>query len=155
MNREQGDVRHMSDTVRMRLAAGLLLLVVSVLLLPIGVVLRDSLAGSPAANSFSIVPDTVSDSVSATPAQFRVGESGAATYAIPLFTVPGTAGVTPQLSLSYSSQGGDGPVGQPRLHRSYVGRGAQRRVDLEHRVVAGAFGVGERAVVGRRLGRDG
>ncbi|MFZ2752164.1 MAG: SpvB/TcaC N-terminal domain-containing protein, partial [Lysobacteraceae bacterium] len=111
MNKEQGDVRGMSDTVRMRLAAGLLLLVVSVLLLPIGVVLRDSLAGSPAANGFSIAPDTVSDSVSVTPAQFRVAESGAATYAIPLFTVPGTAGVTPQLSLSYSSQGGDGPVG--------------------------------------------
>ena len=58
----------MSDTVRMRLAAGLLMLVVSVLLLPVGVVLRDSLAGAPAANGFAIAPDTLSDSVAATPA---------------------------------------------------------------------------------------
>ena len=101
----------MSDTVRMRLAAGLLMLVVSVLLLPVGVVLRDSLAGAPAANGFAIAPDTLSDSVAATPAQFRIAESGAATYAIPLFAVAGTAGVTPQLSLNYSSQGGDGPLG--------------------------------------------
>jgi hypothetical protein len=45
-------------------------------------------------------------------AEFRVDESGAATYSIPLYGVPGTAGVTPQLSLNYSSQGGDGPLGK-------------------------------------------
>ncbi len=56
--------------------------------------------------------DTISDQVGATAGQFRVDESGAATYSIPILAVPGTAGVTPQVALSYSSQGGDGPVGR-------------------------------------------
>lgn len=43
---------------------------------------------------------------------FRVDESGAATYSIPLFAAPGTAGVVPQLALAYSSQAGDGPLGR-------------------------------------------
>jgi hypothetical protein len=59
-----------------------------------------------------VQPDPLSDQVSATAAEFRVDESGAATYSIPLFAVPGTAGVTPQLSLSYSSQAGHGPLGK-------------------------------------------
>ncbi len=112
MNEKQNHLHAMSDSVRMRLATGLLLLVVSVLLLPVGVVLRDSLAGAPAANGFTIAADTISDSVTATPAEFRVDESGAATYSIPLFTVSGTAGVVPKLSLSYSSQGNEGPLGK-------------------------------------------
>ncbi|MDP2185075.1 MAG: Ig-like domain-containing protein, partial [Xanthomonadales bacterium] len=56
--------------------------------------------------------DPLSDSVGASAGAFRVDESGAATYSIPLFAAPGTAGVTPQLALAYSSQGGDGPMGQ-------------------------------------------
>ena len=53
--------------------------------------------------------------------------------------------------------GGDGvdrAVGQAGLDRGDVGGGAQRRVDLEHGVVAGEQLVGEREVVRRRLGRD-
>ncbi len=42
---------------------------------------------------------------------FRVSESGAATYSIPLSLPAGTAGVTPDLSLSYSSQAGSGLLG--------------------------------------------
>ncbi|MBB3059200.1 FG-GAP-like repeat-containing protein, partial [Microbulbifer rhizosphaerae] len=42
---------------------------------------------------------------------FRVNESGAATYSIPLSLPAGTAGVAPELSLNYSSQGGNGLVG--------------------------------------------
>ncbi len=95
---------------RQRLAAGLFLAVVSTLLLPMGIVLRDGLAGTPAAAGFAVTPDTLSDSVAATPGQFRIGESGAATYSIPLLTVPGTAGVVPQMALSYSSQGGDSTI---------------------------------------------
>ena len=95
---------------RQSLVAGLFLAVVSILLLPMGIVLRDGFAGTPAATGFIVAPDTLSDSVAATPGQFRVSESGAATYAMPLFTVPGTAGVVPQLSLSYSSQGGDSTI---------------------------------------------
>ena len=94
------------------MAATLLIVVVAVLLLPIGIILRQSLAAVPAAGEFSIATDTLSDSVAAIPASFRVDESGAATYSIPLFTVAGRAGVAPQLSLNYSSQGNAGPLGK-------------------------------------------
>ncbi|MDR7097829.1 RHS repeat-associated protein [Lysobacter niabensis] len=57
-------------------------------------------------------PDPASDQVAATAAEFRVDETGAATYSIPLFTVPGTAGVVPSLALKYSSQGGYGAEGK-------------------------------------------
>ena len=42
---------------------------------------------------------------------FRVDESGAATYSIAIATPPGSGGVSPKLSLNYSSQGGNGVVG--------------------------------------------
>ncbi|MDH5824924.1 FG-GAP-like repeat-containing protein [Luteimonas sp. RD2P54] len=62
--------------------------------------------------STAIVADSDSDEVAATAAEFRVDESGAATYSVPIYAVPGTAGVVPQLSLNYSSQGGYGPLGK-------------------------------------------
>jgi len=45
------------------------------------------------------------------PGQFAVGPSGAATYTIPLKLPPGTAGVVPNLSLVYNSQGRNGLLG--------------------------------------------
>jgi hypothetical protein len=45
------------------------------------------------------------------PGKFDVGGTGAAAYSIPISVPPGTAGMTPALTLSYSSQGGNGIVG--------------------------------------------
>nr|MDJ0698931.1 FG-GAP-like repeat-containing protein [Woeseiaceae bacterium] len=42
---------------------------------------------------------------------FRVDESGAATYSIPIMTAAGTAGVEPEISLNYSSSSGNGIAG--------------------------------------------
>lgn len=46
-----------------------------------------------------------------TSGSFRVSESGAATFTLPLFSPKGPAGMKAGLSLSYSSQGGNGPLG--------------------------------------------
>lgn len=54
---------------------------------------------------------TATDQVGASAGSFRVDESGAATYNMPIATVAGTAGVAPQISLNYSSQGGNGSMG--------------------------------------------
>ncbi|QEI12563.1 SpvB/TcaC N-terminal domain-containing protein [Cellvibrio japonicus] len=59
----------------------------------------------PPSSSGSVVP------VGATASSFRVDESGAATYTIPILSPSGVAGVAPQLSINYSSQGGAGLVG--------------------------------------------
>jgi len=42
---------------------------------------------------------------------FRVDESGSATYSIPITVPAGTAGVAPEISLNYSSSGGNGIAG--------------------------------------------
>src|SRR5258706_10698395 len=46
-----------------------------------------------------------------TPGSFRVNESGAATYSIPIQVPPGVAGMEPKLALSFSSQMGNGLLG--------------------------------------------
>jgi RHS repeat-associated protein len=108
----------MSDASASRLStlsAALFVLVALILVSPIGVLVTQVVAQSMGGNQppgLAVQPDPLSDQVSATAAEFGVDESGAATYSVPLFTVPGTAGVTPQLSLSYSSQAGHGPLGK-------------------------------------------
>jgi len=49
--------------------------------------------------------------VGATAGELNVDKSGAATYSIPLWTTPGTAGMEPKISLNYSSQAGPGIAG--------------------------------------------
>jgi RHS repeat-associated protein len=46
-----------------------------------------------------------------TKGSFTVSSSGAATYSIPIWAPHGPRGVTPQIALSYNSQGGNGYVG--------------------------------------------
>jgi RHS repeat-associated protein len=103
------------ETRTSRTAAALLVLVFAVLLAPVGVVITQVIAQSMGGSNppqLIVALDPISDAVSATPAEFRVDESGAATYSVPIFVVPGVAGVVPQLSLNYSSQGGFGPMGR-------------------------------------------
>ena len=52
------------------------------------------------------------DTAGAIAGQFRVNEAGAATYSIPIMVGAGTAGVAPEVSLSYSSQAGSGIAGR-------------------------------------------
>jgi RHS repeat-associated protein len=68
---------------------------------------------APAPAPLSPVPDAdlASEQVGATSGSFRVTEGGAASYSIPLLVPQGTAGVQPELSLAYSSQSGNGPLG--------------------------------------------
>src|SRR5882724_13333190 len=47
----------------------------------------------------------------ATPGSFRVTETGAAEYRIPIQVPPGVAGMEPKLALLYNSQAGNGLVG--------------------------------------------
>ncbi|WP_377893759.1 toxin TcdB middle/N-terminal domain-containing protein [Alteromonas sp. R78001] len=52
------------------------------------------------------------EKVGLTPGDFRVDESGSATYTIPIAAPPGRAGVQPQVALSYSSSNVyEGPLG--------------------------------------------
>ncbi|GAB4195756.1 MAG: hypothetical protein Tsb002_28520 [Wenzhouxiangellaceae bacterium] len=55
--------------------------------------------------------DTVSTQVGAMRGDFRVDESGAAAYVIPIATAPSGGSLSPQLALSYHSQSGNGIAG--------------------------------------------
>jgi len=72
-----------------------------------------ALAATPPAVYAEPLPaaDVYSDSVGATPATFRADESGAATYSVPIYTAPSTAGLGPSLSLEYNSRASNGPLG--------------------------------------------
>jgi len=56
--------------------------------------------------------DPSSAQVGATRGEFRVGESGAASYRIPIMTAPAGGDMAPTLALSYNSQAGPGLAGR-------------------------------------------
>ncbi len=58
-----------------------------------------------------VFDNVATTAVGALPGSFGVGASGNANYTIPIFTTPGRAGLTPQLSLGYSSAAGNGTLG--------------------------------------------
>ncbi|MDO8271325.1 MAG: SpvB/TcaC N-terminal domain-containing protein, partial [Gammaproteobacteria bacterium] len=67
---------------------------------------------APQRNQISIPPvDTYSDQVGAIAASMGVNAVGNLTYSIPLFSFTGTAGLQPNLTLSYNSGDGNGLVG--------------------------------------------
>ncbi|OZY87300.1 hypothetical protein CBP51_10065 [Cellvibrio mixtus] len=68
---------------------------------------------TPVAPEIAAVPAAVSsiDLTRAIPAEFDVNNSGQATYKIPVITAPGSAGLVPNVSLNYSSGGGNGIAG--------------------------------------------
>ncbi|MGH8597818.1 MAG: SpvB/TcaC N-terminal domain-containing protein, partial [Gammaproteobacteria bacterium] len=66
----------------------------------------------PAPQVVSIpAPSATSDAIGVLPATFRIDESGAASYSVPIYTVPGSGGVAPHVALDYSSQAGNGIAG--------------------------------------------
>jgi len=68
-----------------------------------------SIPQSPA--SISLPNDPIGETIGLTAGNFRVNESGAATYSIPLVVPSGIAGVAPSISLNYNSSAGNGSMG--------------------------------------------
>lgn len=68
-------------------------------------------AAQPGANAANAPIPTTTVGVGTSAGTFSVSDSGAATYSMPLQIAPGTAGMQPNLSLNYSSQGGNGQLG--------------------------------------------
>lgn len=74
---------------------------------------NDNLDTLPLTPEFEdVYPDTNSTLVGSLPGQFRVSESGAATYSVAFALPGGISGVTPELGLGYSSQSGNSVVGK-------------------------------------------
>ena len=58
--------------------------------------------------NYQVVPG---DTSGYTPGSFSVSDGGAASYSVPVIISPGSSGMQPQVSFSYSSQGGNGLMG--------------------------------------------
>ncbi|MBH5403168.1 hypothetical protein HZZ13_36045 [Bradyrhizobium sp. CNPSo 4010] len=73
--------------------------------------LRQRSAVVVAATTFFVGPAPGIAGTMSVPGNFAVSPTGAATYSIPISVPPGVAGMMPALSLAYSSQSGNGPLG--------------------------------------------
>ncbi len=68
--------------------------------------------GTSTTQTFTVASDdSTTDPVGYLTADFAVSASGAATYNVPIAIPPGSAGVAPEISLNYNSQGGEGIAG--------------------------------------------
>lgn len=81
------------------------------------VIVQDNSGANPEAPPAPIADpmfpaDANSARVGASRGEFRVDESGAATYALPIATVQGSGNVAPELALQYSSRNGEGVLGK-------------------------------------------
>lgn len=91
--------------------------------------------------------------VGITAGNLSVDRNGAATYQIPLWVVPGTAGMEPKLSLDYSSQAGAGWLGfgWTLSGLSAISRGPQTKA-VDNNVTGVAFTASDRYYLdGQRL----
>lgn len=61
--------------------------------------------------AIAAVPDHPGTDSGYTPVETGVSDTGEAQISIPIVVSPGTAGMQPKLSIGYSSQGGNGPLG--------------------------------------------
>ncbi|MCL2041449.1 MAG: hypothetical protein FWG84_05345, partial [Bacteroidales bacterium] len=91
-----------------------------------------------------------------------VSPTGAATYQIPVFTPPGTAGMEPQISIVYNSQGGNGTLGVgwdiaglsaiTRAPKTIYHDGIASAVTLNHEMVGNTIQMRDRlALDGERM----
>ncbi len=115
-----------------------------------------TIPAAPAAATYS-PPSLASipgvDSVGTTAGSFRVDESGAATYSIPIAAAAGTAGVAPQIELNYSSSAGNGIAGQGWSigGLSAISR-CRQTYDQDRNMTPITFGTGDRFCLdGQRL----
>jgi RHS repeat-associated protein len=114
---------------------------------------KSALGGSTPAGWPSTGDTTKTSAVGVTKGEFSVDKNGAATYSIPIWVSPGTAGMEPQLALNYSSQAGPGIAGfgWSLSGISQISRGPTSRV-IEGYIHGVDFSYGDRFYLdGQRL----
>ena len=85
-----------------------------------------------------------SDQIGTTVGDFRVDESGSATYEIPILVAAGTAGVAPRISLKYSSSAENGIAG---VGWSIVGLSSISRCRQTYPLVCGSIHLTRSSVI--------
>ncbi|MGI9281756.1 MAG: SpvB/TcaC N-terminal domain-containing protein [Endozoicomonas sp.] len=78
----------------------------------VGILLSTGLSLTSVGQGSGLTWPSLPELAGSTGGEFRVNESGSATYSIPINLPAGIAGLTPQLGISYDSQGGNGHLGK-------------------------------------------